>query len=165
MMRRDFLSRTAAVLGLGSAAGAGIAATTRAEAAAGSFEVSRTEAEWREMLSDIEFRVMREEATERAFSSPLHDLKDAGIYHCRGCDQALYSSEHKFDSGTGWPSFWQPVSESAVGTKSDRKLFFKRTEVHCSRCGSHLGHVFEDGPEPTGLRHCINGVSLSFRKA
>lgn len=158
-MRRDFLSRTAAAFGLAGAGG------TAAHAASGSYPVTRTEAEWREMLTDAEFRVMREEGTERAYTSPLHDLKTEGTYLCRGCDQELYSSEDKFDSGTGWPSFTQPVADSAVGTKPDRSLFMVRTEVHCSRCGSHLGHIFEDGPEPTGLRHCINGVSLTFREA
>ena len=162
-MRRDFMSRTAAVLGLGAAA----TAATRSGAAEGdgNYEVTHTEEEWREMLSDAEFRVMREEGTERAYSSDLHDLKAEGTYLCRGCDQSLYSSEHKFDSGTGWPSFWQPVADSAIGTKPDRSLFMTRTEVHCSRCGSHLGHIFDDGPEPTGKRHCLNGVSLVFQEA
>jgi len=133
-------------------------------AATGSFEVTRTEAEWRAMLSDLEYRVMREEATERAFSSPLHDLKEEGLYHCRGCDLPLYSSEHKYDSGTGWPSFWKPMPD-AIGTKPDHSLFATRTECHCRRCGSHLGHIFDDGPQPTGKRHCLNGVSLRFRAA
>ena len=155
MQRRSFLATAAASLGL----------ARTASAADGPYEVTRTEDEWRAMLSDAEFRVMRQEGTERAFSSPLHDLKTAGTYACRGCDQPLYSSEHKFDSGTGWPSFWQPIADSAVGTRPDRSLFMVRTEVHCSRCGSHLGHVFDDGPPPTGLRHCINGVSLTFREA
>ncbi|MCE0504162.1 MULTISPECIES: peptide-methionine (R)-S-oxide reductase MsrB [unclassified Roseivivax] len=156
MSRRTFLGTTAAALGLGGSA---------ARAAKGDFEVTRSEAQWRDMLSEAEFRVMREEGTERAFTSPLHDLKTPGIYQCRGCEQRLYSSEHKFDSGTGWPSFYQPLAESAVGTKPDRSLFITRTEVHCSRCGSHLGHVFDDGPPPTGKRHCINGVSLTFVEA
>ncbi|ETX29232.1 peptide-methionine (R)-S-oxide reductase MsrB [Roseivivax isoporae] len=162
MMRRDFLSRTAAALGLG---GAGVAASRSAQAADGPYPIQRSAAEWREMLSDAEYRVMREEGTERAFSSPLHDLKQAGTYACRGCDQPLYSSEHKFDSGTGWPSFWQPISGDAIGTKDDWSLFMRRTECHCSRCGSHLGHIFDDGPEPTGKRHCLNGVSLTFQAA
>jgi peptide-methionine (R)-S-oxide reductase len=154
-MRRTFLGGTAAALGIG----------TMGRAREGDFEVTRSEAEWRAMLSDIEYRVMREEGTERAFTSPLHDLKTPGLYQCRGCDRELYSSEHKYDSGTGWPSFWQPVSEAAIGTKPDRKLFVVRTECHCARCGSHLGHIFDDGPDPTGKRHCINGVSLVFREA
>lgn len=136
----------------------------RTEAATGNFEVTRTEAEWRAMLTDLQYAVMREEETERAFTSPLHDLKTPGMYHCRGCDLALYSSQHKFDSGTGWPSFWQAQS-NAIRTKPDRKLFVTRTECHCRRCGSHLGHIFDDGHQPTGKRHCINGVSLVFRAA
>ena len=116
------------------------------------------------MLSDIEYRVMREEGTERAFTSPLNDITEAGLFHCKGCDQPVYDSETKFKSGTGWPSFYAAI-DGAVGTKPDRKLFMTRTEVHCSRCGSHLGHIFDDGPEPTGKRHCINGVSLTFQAA
>lgn len=133
-------------------------------AAPGSFEVTRTEAEWREMLTDLEYEVMREEGTERAFSSPLHDLYEPGTYHCRGCDLPLYSSETKYDSETGWPSFWKAMP-NAIGTKPDRSLFATRTECHCRRCGSHLGHIFDDGPQPTGKRHCLNGVSLTFREA
>ena len=134
-------------------------------AAEGAFEVTRTEEEWRAMLSDLEYRVMREEGTERAFSSPLNDEKRPGTFHCKGCDQPLYSSETKFESGTGWPSFWAPLDD-AVETKPDRNLLFMvRTEVHCDRCGSHLGHIFDDGPPPTGKRHCLNGVSLTFKPA
>lgn len=125
------------------------------------FEITRTEAEWRERLTDFEYAVMREEDTERAYSSPLNDEKRSGIYHCKGCDLSLYDSQTKFDSGTGWPSFYDSLP-NAVGTKEDRSWFVTRTEVHCRRCGSHLGHIFDDGPKPTGLRHCINGVSLTF---
>ncbi|NCO85339.1 MAG: peptide-methionine (R)-S-oxide reductase MsrB [Rhodobacterales bacterium] len=128
---------------------------------AGEFEITRTDAEWRAMLSDLEYQVMRHEATERAGTSPLDKLYDAGTYLCRGCDLPLYSSAAKFDSGTGWPSFWDALP-GAVETKEDRSLFGLRTEAHCRRCGSHLGHIFDDGPAPTGLRHCINGVSLRF---
>lgn len=133
-------------------------------AAASQFEVTRTKAEWRAMLAPLQYKVMREEGTERAGSSPLDKLYDAGTYHCRGCDLPLYSSKHKFDSGTGWPSFWQALS-GGIETKQDRKLFSVRTECHCRRCGSHLGHIFNDGPRPTGKRHCINGVSLKFSAA
>lgn len=133
-------------------------------AAQGNFEVTRSEAEWRAMLTDLQYRVMREEGTERAGSSPLDKNYAPGIYHCRGCDQALYSSEHKYDSGTGWPSFWD-VLPNAIETMEDRRLLRVRTECHCDRCGSHLGHIFNDGPAPTGKRHCLNGVSLVFRAA
>lgn len=154
MKRRDFLLT-------GSAA---LAILHPMAAAAQTFEVTRSDAEWRAMLSDLEYRVMREEGTERAFSSPLDANYARGIYHCRGCDLPLYSSETKYDSGTGWPSFWAPL-RNAVATKPDRSLLMLRTEVHCRRCGSHLGHVFGDGPPPTGQRHCLNGVSLVFRAA
>lgn len=146
-------------------ASASVIALTRvggARAAAGGFEVSHSDAEWRAMLSDLQYKVMRREGTERAGSSPLDKNYTAGTYHCRGCDLALYSSQHKYDSGTGWPSFYQSL-KGAIGTKDDRKLFTVRTECHCRRCGSHLGHIFDDGPQPTGKRHCLNGVSLVFR--
>lgn len=161
MQRRNFL-----ISGLLGAAGVGLAgrrAIPPAEAAE-SFEVTRTDAEWRAMLSDVEYRVMREEGTERAGASPLNKEYDPGVYHCKGCDLAVYSSEHKFDSGTGWPSFWTSLPD-AIRTKEDRKLLSVRTECHCRRCGSHFGHIFDDGPEPTGERHCLNGVSLVFRPA
>lgn len=128
------------------------------------FEVTRTDAEWRNLLSDAQYKVMRREGTERSGSSPLDKNYSAGTYHCRGCDLPVYSSETKFDSGTGWPSFWQSLP-NAVKTKSDRKLLSVRTEVHCRRCGSHFGHIFDDGPKPTGKRHCLNGVSLVFKPA
>jgi peptide-methionine (R)-S-oxide reductase len=157
MLRRDFVRGAAALLGLSTSARA-------VSAAEGVFEVKRSEAEWKAMLTPLEYRVMREEGTERAFTSPLNDEKRAGMFHCKGCDLPLYASEHKYDSGTGWPSFWQ-AQASAIGTRSDRSFFMVRTECHCSRCGSHLGHIFDDGPQPTGKRHCINGVSLTFHAA
>ena len=114
------------------------------------------------MLTPLQYKVMRQEGTERAGSSPLDKLYDKGVYHCRGCDLPLYASQHKYDSGTGWPSFWKALPQ-AIGTKPDRKLLRVRTECHCRRCGSHLGHIFNDGPRPTGKRHCLNGVSLVFK--
>lgn len=157
MQRREFLGSALA----GSAV---VLLTTRTGIAAGNFEVMRSDDEWRALLSDIQYKVMRREGTERSGSSPLDENWADGTYHCRGCDLAVYSSKTKFDSGTGWPSFWQSVP-GAVGTKPDNKLFTKRTEVHCRRCGSHLGHIFDDGPAPTGKRHCLNGVSLVFKAA
>lgn len=128
------------------------------------FEITKSKREWKQILTDLEYKVMRKEGTERAYTSPLDKLFDKGIYHCKGCDLPLYSSNHKYNSGTGWPSFWKALPE-AIGTKTDKKFFMVRTECHCSRCGSHLGHIFDDGPQPTGKRHCINGVSLRFKKS
>ena len=128
------------------------------------FEITKSKREWKQILTDLEYKVMRKEGTERAYTSPLDKLFDKGIYHCKGCDLPLYSSDHKYNSGTGWPSFWKALP-GAIGTKTDKKFFMVRTECHCSRCGSHLGHIFDDGPQPTGKRHCINGVSLRFKKA
>jgi len=123
-----------------------------------------TEAEWEESLTAVEFHVLRKEGTERPGSSPLNQEKRKGTYVCSGCELPLFTSEQKFDSGTGWPSFFD-VIDGAVGTKTDRKLFVARTEYHCSRCGGHQGHVFKDGPAPTGLRYCNNGVALKFIEA
>ncbi len=138
------------------------AATAPAALQAQRFEVTRTDAEWRAMLTDLQYQVMRQEATERSGTSPLDKNYTAGTYYCRGCDLALYPSDTKYDSGTGWPSFWASL-DNAIGTKPDRKLFSVRTECHCRRCGSHLGHIFDDGPQPTGKRHCLNGASLVFK--
>ena len=125
------------------------------------YEIQKTEQEWKEILTPEQFRVLRKHGTERAGTSPLDKVYEDGTYLCAGCGQHLFSSDTKFNSGTGWPSFYQPL-ENAVATSVDRSLFMTRTEVHCARCGGHLGHVFNDGPKPTGQRYCMNGVSLEF---
>jgi peptide-methionine (R)-S-oxide reductase len=128
------------------------------------FEVTHTDAEWRALLTPDQYEVLRHEGTERPYSSPLNHEKRAGTFACAGCNLPLFSSTTKFDSHTGWPSFWQPL-ESAVNTRNDRSFGMLRTEVHCHRCGGHLGHVFDDGPKPTGLRYCMNGVAMTFAPA
>jgi peptide-methionine (R)-S-oxide reductase len=125
-------------------------------------KIEKTEAQWREALTAEQFHVCREKGTERAFSGAYWDTKTPGTYRCAACGEPLFSSHTKFDSGTGWPSFWQPLDGDAVATETDQGLGMVRTEVHCQRCGSHLGHVFPDGPKPTGLRYCINSVSLQL---
>lgn len=125
-------------------------------------KTSKTDAEWKKLLSPLAYRVLRHEDTERAFANPLHENHQVGVYYCAGCDLPLFSSEHKFDSGTGWPSFWQPIDPKVIETRTDSKFFMTRVEIHCARCNGHQGHVFDDGPPPTGLRYCINGVSLKF---
>ena len=128
------------------------------------FEITKTEPEWRRLLTPEQFRVLRQHGTEYAWSSPLDKEYGRGSFFCGGCELPLFASDTKFDSGTGWPSFWAPL-EGAVRTSTDRKLFMVRTEVHCRRCGGHLGHVFDDGPKPTGLRYCMNGAALKFVRA
>ena len=125
------------------------------------FEVAKSDAEWRQQLTPAQYQVLREHGTERAGTSPLDKEYGAGTYACAACGLPLFTSDTKFDSRTGWPSFWAPI-DGAVETSSDRSFFMVRTEVHCRRCGGHLGHVFDDGPAPTGLRYCMNGVSLQF---
>ena len=125
------------------------------------FEVNKTEQEWKEILTPEQFNVLRKHGTERAGTSPLDKEYGEGTYNCSGCGQPLFTSDTKYNSGTGWPSFYQPI-EGAIETSVDRTLFMTRVEVHCSRCGGHLGHVFGDGPKPTGQRYCMNGVSLKF---
>jgi len=155
MRRREFLGAGAlALVGLGLWSRSGAAAS-------GPFPVQMSDADWKARLSPDAYAVLRQEATERPFSSPLNDVKTAGTFHCAGCDNAVYSSQTKFDSGTGWPSFWEAV-DASVGTQTDYVLVYPRTEVHCAQCGGHLGHVFDDGPKPTGKRHCINGVAMRF---
>ncbi|MBH8565473.1 peptide-methionine (R)-S-oxide reductase MsrB [Nostoc sp. CENA67] len=125
------------------------------------FEINKPEQEWQTILSPEQFRVLRKHGTERAFTSPLDKQYAEGTYVCAGCELPLFTSDSKFNSGTGWPSFFQPI-EGAIATTVDRSLFMTRIEVHCHRCGGHLGHVFDDGPAPTGKRYCMNGVSLKF---
>lgn len=125
------------------------------------FTVVHTDAEWQALLTPEQYAVLRKHATEAPWSSPLEKEEHAGTYLCAGCDLELFSSATKYHSGTGWPSFWQP-QPGAIGTKVDYELVLPRTEVHCHRCGGHLGHVFDDGPKPTGLRYCMNGVALKF---
>ena len=150
---------------LGGAAGAAILAGWRifgaSEVEAKSFEIEKTEGEWRRVLSSAQFVVLRKHKTEAPGTSPLNREKRKGTYACAGCELPLFASETKFESGTGWPSFYQPLA-NAVGMTSDYSMLIKRTEVHCRRCGGHLGHVFDDGPKPTGLRYCMNGVAMTF---
>ena len=133
-------------------------------AEAGAFEVAKTDEEWKKILTPEAFAVLRKESTERPYTSKLLDEHRKGTFNCAGCDLAAFSSDQKFDSGTGWPSFFDTLP-NAVGKKEDNTLFAARTEVHCRRCGGHFGHVFDDGPKPTGLRYCMNGVSLKFVSA
>lgn len=159
--RRDFIGGAGVAL-LGAAM---LRWPAKAEGAPGGrFAVNLTPAEWRAKLGGQRYAVLREAATERPFSSPLLKEHRKGVFACAGCGRPLFSSDTKFESGTGWPSFWKPLP-GAVVTRSDHKLVLERTEVLCARCGGHLGHVFDDGPKPTGLRYCMNGLALTFRAA
>ena len=159
--RRTLLTGTAAAVLLGTPRFQGSAMAASNSAAA---EIVRTDAEWRKLLTPERYRILRKHGTEAPGSSPLNHEKRKGVFACAGCDLPLYSSDTKFESGTGWPSFWQPLPD-AIGTSTDSSLFMTRTEVHCRRCEGHLGHVFEDGPKPTGLRYCMNGLALVFKPA
>ena len=162
MQRRQLLSVVAAGLGLGPLLlWLERENSAPARAAEVNFPVHKTEDEWRRALPRERFRILREHATEPPFSSPLDHEKRTGTFTCAGCGHPLFESRTKFDSGTGWPSFWAPL-DGAIGTRVDRSLFMVRTEVHCANCGGHLGHVFDDGPRPTGLRYCMNGLALQF---
>jgi len=155
MRRRNFIS-----LLLASAAGACLGGSS----AMASFPVSKSDAEWKKTLSPMAYEVLRHQGTEMPYSSPLDMIYKKGTYSCAGCGVALFSSDTKYDSKTGWPSFWKPL-QGAVLTQTDTSEMMIRTEVHCHSCGGHLGHVFDDGPKPTGLRYCMNGVALQFKAA
>jgi peptide-methionine (R)-S-oxide reductase len=159
MNRRSFLQKC---LAFGALLGAGwMMRPAQAEDQAEKLEIIKTDAEWRQILTPAQYNVLRERGTEAPYSSPLEKEHRRGVFSCAACDLPLFSSETKFDSGTGWPSFYQPLPD-AVATMTDYELIYPRTEVHCRRCGGHLGHVFDDGPKPTGKRYCMNGVALKF---
>jgi peptide-methionine (R)-S-oxide reductase len=161
LTRRFLLTNTA----IGLAAWFGSSRLFTILAAEEAFHVTHTDAEWRKLLTSDQYAVLRQSATERPFTSPLLNEHRPGVFACAGCDYGLFSSETKFESGTGWPSFWAPLNEQVIVTTRDTTLGMIRVEVHCSRCGGHLGHVFNDGPKETGLRYCMNGVAMTFKPA
>ncbi len=162
MHRRTFLAVLSSAPVALAACAAGANEPSQGRSTEPAFEVTKTDAEWRKLLTKDQYQVLRKHGTERAGSSPLDDEHRPGMFHCAGCDLPLYASQTKFDSGTGWPSFTAPLA-NAIGTAVDRSLFGVRTEVHCRRCGGHLGHVFDDGPPPTGQRYCMNGAAMIFK--
>lgn len=162
--RRRFIEATGFGMGLVALGGALFGRRSASAAPKGSFPLMLSDDEWKKRLSPAQYSVLREEGTERAFTSPLNDEHRKGTFACAGCGHKLFSSDTKFNSGTGWPSFYQPL-EGAVGESRDSSYGMVRTEVHCANCGGHLGHVFDDGPRPTGLRYCMNGVAMTFEPA
>jgi peptide-methionine (R)-S-oxide reductase len=162
MHRRTFLAVLSSAPVALAACAAGADEQSQGRSTEPAFEVTKTDAEWRKLLTKDQYQVLRKHGTERAGSSPLDDEHRPGMFHCAGCDLPLYASQTKFDSRTGWPSFTAPLP-NAIGTSVDRSLFGERTEVHCRRCGGHLGHVFDDGPRPTGKRYCMNGAAMIFK--
>ncbi|HET6465050.1 MAG TPA: peptide-methionine (R)-S-oxide reductase MsrB [Nitrospiria bacterium] len=161
MDRRTFL-KSATAVGFGILAVSFVPRLARAGGPDETFEITKTDEEWRSLLTPEQYNILRKEGTEPPFKNAYYNNKAHGVYLCAGCDLPLFSSDAKYDSHTGWPSFWKPMNDSAVRTKTDMKLLYPRTEVHCSRCGGHLGHMFDDGPPPTRLRYCINSAALKF---
>lgn len=164
LTKRNFLVSSASAFALSAGAAALLTSRRAGAATQETFEVTKTDAEWKQILTPEQYAVLRHESTERPGSSPLNAEKRKGVFHCAGCDLAAYSADTKYESGTGWPSFTAAM-DGAIGTKKDNTFFTTRTEVHCRRCGGHFGHIFDDGPAPTGKRHCLNGVALKFMQA